>query len=106
MSGYNRSCSRADSSILLAAQCAAALSIMPASAPSAGRRGLQLRHTMNMPFGFFLRVGFYGRDQMEALSSCQRILSLPNNLFTTFGPLLACRLLVLWWLGYKNDAQF
>src|SRR5262252_3468645 len=34
MSGYSRSCSRADSSILLVAQCAAALSMMPASAPS------------------------------------------------------------------------
>ena len=34
MSGYSRSCKRAGSSILLAAQCAAALSMMPASAPS------------------------------------------------------------------------
>ena len=62
MSGYNRSCNRADSSILLAAQCAAALSIMPASAPSCWAQGLQPRHTRNMPFGFLLRVGFYGRD--------------------------------------------
>src|SRR6476646_9563906 len=40
MSGYNRSCSRADSSILLAAQCAAALSMIPASAPSCWAHGV------------------------------------------------------------------
>src|SRR5205807_271798 len=40
MSGYNRSCSRADSSILLVAQCAAALSMMPASAPSCWAQGV------------------------------------------------------------------
>src|SRR6187551_3376960 len=40
MSGYNRSCSRADSSILLATQCAAALSMMPASAPSCWAQGV------------------------------------------------------------------
>src|SRR5262249_29695731 len=40
MSGYNRSCSRANSSILLAAQCAAALSIMPASALSCWAQGV------------------------------------------------------------------
>ena len=40
MSGYNRSCSRADSSILLAAQCAAALSMMPASALSCWAQGV------------------------------------------------------------------
>src|SRR6185312_13411974 len=40
MSGYNLSCSRADSSILLAAQCAAALSMMPASAPSCWAHGV------------------------------------------------------------------
>src|SRR5438105_14926613 len=40
MSGYNRSCNRADSSILLAAQCAAALSMMPASALSCWAQGV------------------------------------------------------------------
>src|SRR5262249_36084404 len=40
MSGYSRSCSRADSSILLVAQCAAALSMMPASAPSCWAQGV------------------------------------------------------------------
>src|SRR6516225_4509567 len=40
MSGYSRSCRRADSSILLAAQCAAALSMMPASAPSCWMQGV------------------------------------------------------------------
>src|SRR5205085_923955 len=39
MSGYNRS-SRTDSSILLVAQCAAALSMMPASAPSCWAHGV------------------------------------------------------------------
>src|SRR5215813_13399007 len=59
MSGYSRSCSRADSSILLVAQCAAALSMMLPVRQAAGRRGLQPRRTTNMPFGFLLRVGFY-----------------------------------------------
>src|SRR6516225_3067933 len=40
MSGYSRSCRRADSSILLAAQCAAALSMIPASAPSCWMQGV------------------------------------------------------------------
>src|SRR5262245_3080853 len=40
MSGYNRSCNRVDSSILLAAQCAAALSMMPASALSCWAPGV------------------------------------------------------------------
>src|SRR5215471_8610090 len=40
MSGYSLSCSRADSSILLAAQWAAALSMMPASAPSCWAQGV------------------------------------------------------------------
>src|SRR6516225_1165075 len=63
MSGYNRSCSRADSSILLVAQCAAALSMMPASAPSYWAQGVTAAsHNEYAIFGFHLRVGFYGRD--------------------------------------------
>src|SRR6516164_1196966 len=40
MLGYSRSCRRADSSILWAAQCAAALSMMPANAPSCWMQGV------------------------------------------------------------------
>ena len=48
MSGYSRSCSKADSSILLAAQCAAALSMMPASAPSCWAQGVTAAFVYNI----------------------------------------------------------
>src|SRR5262245_37487074 len=52
MSGYNRSCSKADSSILLAAQCAAALSMMPASAPSCWMQGVTAASYKEYAIGF------------------------------------------------------
>src|SRR5262249_9028972 len=63
MSGYSRSCSRTDSSILLAAQCAAALSMMPASAPSCCTQGVTAASyneyaIWDSSFG----AGLHGRD--------------------------------------------
>src|ERR1700730_4582319 len=63
MSGYNRSCSRVDSSILLVAQCAAALSMMPTSAPSCWAQGVTAAsYNEYAILGFSFGVGFYGRD--------------------------------------------
>ena len=82
MSGYNRSCSRADSSILLVAQCAAALSMMPASAPGAGGYSRVVQRICHLGFSF--GWDFMGETIGEAQSSCQQAYSLPNTPFTTF----------------------
>src|SRR6476661_2089718 len=67
MSGYNRSCSRADSSILLVAQCAAALSIMPASAPSCWAQGVTAASYSEYAIWVFsFGVGFYGKDHSRS----------------------------------------
>src|SRR5262245_48282422 len=63
MSGYSRSCSRADSSILLVAQCAAALSIMPASAPSCWMQGVTAASYKEYDIlGLSPSGGLYGKD--------------------------------------------
>src|ERR1700722_12280067 len=72
MSGYSRSCSRADSSILLVAQCAAALSIMPASAPSCWTQGVTAASYNEYAILVSPWVGdFIGETIGEARSSCQ-----------------------------------
>src|SRR5262245_3920793 len=62
MSGYNRSCSRAVSSILLAAQCAAALSIMPASALSCWAQGVTAASYKEYAIWVSPSGGILGRD--------------------------------------------
>ena len=85
MSGYNRSCSRANSSILLAAQCAAALSMMPASAPSCWAQGVTAASYKEYAIWVSPSGGiFKGETIGEARTSCQQVLSLPNTPFTTF----------------------
>src|ERR1700693_3338566 len=66
MSGYNRSCSRAGSSILLAAQCAAALSMMPASAPSCWAQGVTAASYNEYAIWVSPSVGLYGRDHRRS----------------------------------------
>src|SRR5579862_783702 len=73
MSGYNRSCRRTDSSILLTAQYAAALSMMPANAPSCWTQGV----TAASYNEYDIRTSPLGRDFMpetigEAWFACQR----------------------------------
>jgi len=73
MSGYNRSCSSADSSILLAAQWAAAFSMMPASAPScwgAGGYGSVIQGICHL--GFSVGWNFMRETIGEARSVCQQ----------------------------------
>src|SRR5215471_8213387 len=62
MSGYSRSCSRADSSILLVAQCAAALSMMPASAPSCWAQGVTAASYNEYVIRVSPSAGIDGRD--------------------------------------------
>src|SRR5476651_1787046 len=66
MSGYSRSCSRAASSILLAAQCAAALSMMPASAPSCWAQGVTAASYREYAIWDAPSVGFYGADHKRS----------------------------------------
>src|SRR5215472_15382450 len=54
--------------------------MMPASAPSCWAQGLQPRRTTNMPFGFLLRVGFYGRDHRGSPILLPRAYPLPNTM--------------------------
>src|ERR1700691_3168670 len=74
MSGYNRSCRRADSSILLAAQCAAALSIMPTSAPSCWSQGVTAASYKEYAIWISPSGGdFVGKTIGEAWSACQQL---------------------------------
>src|ERR1700757_3366033 len=76
MSGYSRSCSRADSSILLVAQCAAALSMMPASAPSCWAQGVTAASYNEFaiwvsPSGGILHVRFAPKaDKWDDIALC------------------------------------
>src|SRR3954449_7389393 len=89
MSGYNRSCSRADSSILLATQCAAALSMMPASAAKLLGAGGYSRVVQRIcHLGFSFGWNFMGETIGEARSSCQRAYPCRIDIC----PLLACLL--------------
>src|SRR5580693_1986332 len=75
MSGYKRSCSKADSSILLAAQCAAALSIMPANAPSCWAQGVTAASYNEYAISVSPSGGdFMGETIGEARCSCQPVL--------------------------------
>src|SRR3954471_11704012 len=74
MSGYNRSCSRADSSIVLAAQCAAALSMMPASAPSCWAQGVTAGRLLCaggllVLYGPFMRDGVHNAPSNAAFDA-------------------------------------
>src|SRR6186997_1148793 len=84
MSGYNRSCSKADSSILLAAQCAAALSMMPASAPSCWAQGVTAASYNEYAIWVSPSGGIYGRDHRGSPVLLPTGLSLPNTPFATF----------------------
>src|SRR5262245_18112928 len=76
MSGYNRSCSRTDSSILLSTQCAAALSMMPASAPSCWAQGVIAASYKEYVIWASPSGGiFVGELTGEARSCCQPVLS-------------------------------
>src|ERR1700736_3676012 len=73
MSGYNRSRSRADSSILLVAQCAAALSMMPTSAPSCWAQGVTAASYNEYAIWVSPSGGIlWERPIGEARSSCQQ----------------------------------
>src|SRR5271166_606447 len=73
MSGYNRSCSRADSAIVLVAQCAAALSMMPASAPSCWAQGVTAASYNEYAIWVFsFGWDFMGETIGEARFSCQQ----------------------------------
>src|SRR5262249_19255062 len=82
MSGYNRSCSRADSSILLVAQCAAALSMMPTSAPSCWAQGVTAASYNEYAIWVSPSGGFYGRDHRGSPVLLPTSLPLPNTPFT------------------------
>src|SRR5262249_12448432 len=62
MAGYSRACSRADSSILLVAQWAAALSMVPASAPSCWAQGVTAASYNEYAIWVSPSGGILGRD--------------------------------------------